>query len=160
MCSGQGGPNKGRVGLLNTVLKTLLPLIPKFCIWICIELVWTPHRGCEHFLYCIHLLHLFLHKYLAHLYLVHCYLADHRYMNKWALLLHPKDVLAGAKGYVKMSICIFCKSMPAKVRIELWGVCWIFHILLAAFLEAIPYPWRLEICFRNQFEISSNLLHR
>ena len=41
---------------------------------------------------------------------------DHQYYHKWAVLIDPKDMAEGIKGYVKCDISVLGKGDQAKVR--------------------------------------------
>ena len=43
--------------------------------------------------------------------------ARHAYINKWLLLSDPEDQMAGAKGYLKISICVVGPGDEAPVCI-------------------------------------------
>lgn len=42
--------------------------------------------------------------------------SDHQFYHKWAVLLDPKDVEAGPKGYIKCDITISGRGQTVKVR--------------------------------------------
>ena len=44
------------------------------------------------------------------------YLLDHMFFHKWAMLVDPKDILGGAKGYVKCDINVIGKGEQVKVE--------------------------------------------
>ena len=44
--------------------------------------------------------------------------SDHQFCRKWAVLLDPKDIAEGPKGFLKCDISVIGKGDPVKVIIE------------------------------------------
>ncbi|KAG7207640.1 hypothetical protein KM043_009260 [Ampulex compressa] len=73
---------------------------------------------------------------------------DHQYYHKWAMLMDPKDMAAGPKGYVKCNIAVNVTGEKVRVHPETEGEDDIEgNLLLPIGGEALPFRQRARYIF-------------